>query len=95
MNGKDILLVLAHLFRSRGPVVSIENAIECLSFRWRYGSPSNIRRMLTLALNNELISREGENIKSEFLFDHQEISPNLAHYLAGKVQLGSEIEPIH
>ena len=51
--------------------------------------------MLTLALNNELISREGENIKAEFLFDHQEISPNIAHYLSGKVQVGSEIEPIH
>ncbi len=95
MNGKDILLVLTHLFRSRGPIVSIEDAVEYLSFRWRYGSPINIRRMLTLALNNELISREGENIKSEFLFDHQEISPNLAHYLSGKVQVGSEIEPIY
>ncbi len=95
MNGKDILLVLAHLFRSCGSVVPIEVAVECLSFRWRYGSPINIRRMLTLALNNELISREGENIKSEFLFDQQEISPNLAYYLAGKVQVGSEIEPIH
>ncbi|MHA1484259.1 MAG: hypothetical protein ACTSPR_02950 [Candidatus Thorarchaeota archaeon] len=95
MNEKNILLVLAHLFRSCGPVVSIETAVECLSFRWRYGSPSNIRRMLTLALNNELISREGERIKSEFLFDQQEISPNLVHYLAGKVQVGNEIEPIH
>jgi hypothetical protein len=95
MNGKDILLVLAHLFRSRGPIVSIEDAVECLSFRWRYGSPSNIRRILTLALNKELISREGENIKSEFLFDHQEISPNLPHHLVGKAQVGSEIERIH
>ena len=95
MNGKDILLVLAHLFRSRGPLVSIESAVECISFRWRYGSPSNIRRMLTLALNNELISREGENIKAEFLFDHQDISPNLAYYLGGKDQVESEIEPIH
>ncbi len=90
-----MLLVLAHLFRSCGPVVPIEGAVEHLSFRWRYGSPSDIRRMLTLALNNELISRDGENIRSEFLFDQQEISPNLAHYLAGKVQVGSEIEPIH
>ncbi len=95
MNGKDILLVLAHLFRSCVSVVPIEVEVECLSFRWRYGSPTNIRRMLTLALNNKLISREGENIKSEFLFDQQEISPNLAYYLAGKVQVGSEIEPIH
>jgi hypothetical protein len=95
MNGKDILLVLAHIFRSRGPIVSIEDAVEYLSFRWRYGSPSNIRRMLTLALNNELISREGEYIKSEFLFDHQEVSLNLPHHLSGKAQIGSEIERIH
>ncbi|MGY5876875.1 MAG: hypothetical protein RTU30_14090, partial [Candidatus Thorarchaeota archaeon] len=71
MNGRHILLVLAHLFRKRGNLVGIEEAIEYLSFRCRYGSPTNIRRMLTLALDNEMISRQGDSVQADFMYDKQ------------------------
>ena len=58
MNGRDMILVLAHLFRKKGSPVSIVEAVDFLSFKCRYGSPSDVRKMLTMALNNEMISKK-------------------------------------
>ncbi len=84
MNGRDLLLVLAHLFRKKGNPVDMECAVEFLSFRCRYGPPSAIRNLLTIAENNDMISREGAKVKAEFLFDKQVLSPNLISAFEGK-----------
>ena len=83
MNGRDVLLVLAHLFRKKGSPVDIECAVEFLSFRCRYGPPSAIRRLISVAENNEMISREGPVVKAKFLFDKQFLSANLANAFQG------------
>ena len=85
MNGRDLLLVLAHLFRKKGNPVELEGAVEFLSFRCRYAPPSTIRNLMTVAENNEMISREGSIVKAEFLFDRQVLSPNLARASEGKL----------
>ncbi|KXH72945.1 MAG: hypothetical protein AM326_10905 [Candidatus Thorarchaeota archaeon SMTZ-45] len=92
MNGRNLLLILAHLFRKKGSPVQVEDAVEFISFRCRYGSPSQIRRMLTLATNNEMISREEDSLKAEFLYDSQDLSPNLISALYNKVRIDNKIE---
>ncbi|MHA1862380.1 MAG: hypothetical protein ACTSWA_01325 [Candidatus Thorarchaeota archaeon] len=95
MNGRDMLLVLAHLFRKQGSQVSIENAVQFLSFSCRYGKPTDVRKLLSTALNNEMISREGDSIKSEFLFEKQYLPLNLSTALEDKVKFKEQIEPLH
>lgn len=94
MNGRDLLLILTHLFRKKGEPVRVEDAVEFISFRCRYGSPSQVRRLLTMAMNNEMISRAEDSLKAEFLYDRQNLSPNLASVLYGKVRIDSDIEPM-
>ena len=92
MNGTHILLILTHLFRKRGPKVSIDDAVEYLSFEWRYGSPSNIRRMLTIALGNEMITLSDGMISPNFLYDRQILSPNQSAILFERVVIEDTIE---
>ncbi|NHI90617.1 MAG: hypothetical protein EAX87_13940 [Candidatus Thorarchaeota archaeon] len=94
MNGRDLLLILAHLFRMKGNPVQVEDAVEFISFRCRYGQPSLVRRMLTMAVANEMISRVKDTLKAEFLFDRQVLPPNLASILSDKVNIDSSIEPM-
>ncbi len=94
MNGRDVLLILTHLFRKKGNPIQVEDAIEFISFRCRYGQPSQIRRMLTMAIDNEMISRYEDSIKAEFLFDRQLLSPNLVEILKNNLNLSNDIEPI-
>ena len=76
MNGRNLLLILTHLFRNKGPNPTIDDAVGFLSFKCRYGTPSNIRRMLTLAIENEMISIKEGHITPEFHYDKQHLSPN-------------------
>ncbi|MHA2025499.1 MAG: hypothetical protein ACW98U_06315 [Candidatus Thorarchaeota archaeon] len=94
MNGRDLLLILTHLYRKKGNPVLIEDAVEFISFRCRYGSPSKVRRMLTLATGNEMIAREADSIKAEFLYDKQVLSPNLVDILKDRLDVESDIEPM-
>ncbi|MBE0526874.1 hypothetical protein E4H12_06025 [Candidatus Thorarchaeota archaeon] len=94
MNGRDMLLVLAHLFRMKGSQVTIESAIDFLSFNCRYGLPSEVRKLLSTALNNEMISREGNTIKAEFLFDKQHLPLNLSAALGDKVSFKGDVQPL-
>lgn len=50
--------------------------------------------MLTIATNNEMIVREEDSIKAEFLYDKQVLSPNLADLLKDKLTVGKDIEPM-
>ena len=92
MNGTYILLILSHLFRKRGSSVRIDDAVECLSFRWRYGRPSNIRRMLTIALENEMITFNDGLIAPNFLYDRQVLSPNQSAFLGDRVDIEDTIK---
>ena len=74
--------------------VQVEDAVEFISFRCRYGRPSQVRRMLTMAITNELISRSDDSLKAEFLFDRQNVTPNLTSALSDKVRVESDIEPM-
>jgi hypothetical protein len=94
MNGRDLLLILTHLFRKKGNPVRIEDAVEFISFRCRYCSPSRVRRMLTIAKGNEMIVRDDDSIKAEFLYDKQILSPKLAELLRDKLDVGKDIEPM-
>jgi hypothetical protein len=94
MNGKDLLFVLTHLFRKKGKTISIDDAVAYLSFRCRYGTPSNVRRMLTVALQNKMISRDEDEITAEFLFDKQVLNPNLTQALNEKVIVESDIDEL-
>jgi hypothetical protein len=93
MNGRDMILILAHLFRKKGKQVHIEDAIHFLSFGCRYGSPSHVRRMFTLALENELISRNGDIISAEFLYNDQLLPPNMTSSISIRVR--NSVSPIH
>ena len=95
MNGKTILLILAHLFRKKGEHPSIDDAVEMLSFKCRYGTPSNIRRMLTLAIENEMITLKDGHLSPEFLYDKQNLSPNQAANLEDKVVVSETVKPLH
>jgi hypothetical protein len=94
MNGRDLLLILTHLFRKKGNPVRVEDAVEFISFRCRYGSPSQVRRMLTMALGNEMIVRDADLIKAEFLYDKQILSPNLVEMLRDRLNVDKDIEPM-
>ncbi len=95
MNGRDMLLVLAHLFRKQGSQVSIESAVQFLSFSCRYGMPTDVRKLLSASLINEMISRDENNIRAEFLFDKQHLPLNLSTALQDKVRFKEQIEPLH
>ncbi|MFW9802389.1 MAG: hypothetical protein ACFFFC_07045 [Candidatus Thorarchaeota archaeon] len=94
MNGREVLLILTHLFRSRGNQTSIDEAIRFLSFKCRYGKPSNIRRLLSAALNSEMISRDGNQIVAEFMYDLQKLSPNQAPIFSRKIRFKDSVEPM-
>ncbi len=94
MNGRDMLLVLAHLFRKKGNPVSIVEAVDFLSFKCRYGAPSDVRKMLTMAVNNEMISKNDKGILAEFLYDKQILPLNLSCALEDKVRFKEDVEPI-
>jgi len=94
MNGRDLLLILTHLFRKKGDPVQVEDAVEFISFRCRYGRPSQVRRMLTMAISNEMISRTENSLRAEFLYDRQNLTPNLMSALGGKIRIETDIEPI-
>jgi len=94
MNGRDLLLILTHLFRKKGNPVRIEDAVEFISFRCRYGCPSQVRRMLTVASGNEMIAKDSDSIKAEFLYDKQILSPNLVEMLKNRLSVEKDIEPM-
>lgn len=94
MNGQHVLLILAHLFRKRGNPVPVEDAVDFLSFCCRYGRPSDIRRMLTLAVENEMITAENGIVSSEFLYDEQELPYNLTASLGGRVSIREDVTPL-
>ncbi len=89
-----MLLVLAHLFRKKGNQVAIEDSVHFLSFSCRYGQPTDVRKLLSTALNNEMISRDGTTIKAEFLYDKQHLPLNLSAALEDKVRFKEEIQPL-
>ncbi|MHA1576915.1 MAG: hypothetical protein ACTSU3_06105 [Candidatus Thorarchaeota archaeon] len=95
MNGKHVLLVLTHLFRKRGSPIEIEKAVDYLAFKIRYAPPSQIRRMLTLALDNKMISRNSECIEACFLFDRQKLSPTMVKKISASFKFGTEINPMN
>ncbi len=94
MNGQHVLLILAHLFRARGAVVTIDDAVEYLSFRCRYGPPTEIRKMLAVAEQRGMIEREEDQIHAGFLFDRQSLSPNMTHLLNNAVRVRDNVEPM-
>jgi hypothetical protein len=94
MNGRDLLLILAHLFRMKGNPVQIEDAVEFISFRCRYSQPSQVRRMLTMAITNGMVSRNNKILKAEFLFDRQKLPPNLISILSDDIKIDSNVEPM-
>ena len=94
MNGRDMLLVLAHLFRKKGNEVEIEDSIHFLSFSCRYGLPTDVRKLLATALNNEMISRDGNTIRAEFLYDKQLLPLNLSAALGNKIKFKEEVQPL-
>lgn len=78
----------------KGNHVTIASAVDFLSFNCRYGLPSEIRKLLSTALNNEMISLEGKSIKAEFLFDKQHLPLNLSEALRDKVSFKGDIQPL-
>ncbi len=94
MNGRDLLLILTHLFRKVGSPVKVEEAVEFLSFRCRYGRPSQVRRMLTFALQNEMISRTEDSIEAGFLYDQQALSHNIVSNLKSTIRMDNDVEPM-
>ncbi len=95
MNGRDLVLLLAHLFRATGRRVDIDRAIEFLSFDCRYGLPSTIRRVLTVALQKEMIRRLDGEIEAAFLYDKQDLTPIEMAKIAGRLRVDASTEPIH
>lgn len=89
-----MLLVLAHLFRKKGDKVTVDEAIDFLSFRCRYGAPTDVRKMLSMALKNEMISKDGDRIAAQFLFDKQNLPLNLSSALQDKVRFQEDIQPM-
>lgn len=94
MNGRNLLLILTHLFRKKGNPVPVEDAVEFISFRCRYGRPSQVRRMLTMAISNDMVSRKENSLRAEFLYDRQDLAPNLMSALGDKIRIENNIEPI-
>ncbi|MFW9810507.1 MAG: hypothetical protein ACFFE6_14105 [Candidatus Thorarchaeota archaeon] len=91
MNGRDVLLILTHLFRKKGNPIQVDDAIEFISFRCRYGRPSQVRRLLNMAIDNEMISRDEDSIRAEFLFDRQVLPPNLVESLKNNLSVGKDL----
>lgn len=94
MNGREVLLILVHLFRTKGDHIDVDDAVKFLSFKCRYGRPSSIRRLLSVALENEMISKDGSRIAAEFMYDLQKLSPNQATRLSGRVSFKDSVEPL-
>lgn len=92
MNGRNTLLILAHLFRKKGADVRVEAAVEYLSFKCRFGRPSEIRKMLTAALQNNIVSREADVLHAEFLFDRQVLPLNLLSALQDRIRVEEDYE---
>ncbi len=95
MNGRDLLLILTYLFRKKGNPVRVEDAVEFISFRCRIGRPSQVRRALTMAIGNEMITRTEDSIKAEFLYDRQILSPNLVEIVRDKLNVSIDLEPMN
>ncbi|MBD3406507.1 MAG: hypothetical protein GF411_10375 [Candidatus Lokiarchaeota archaeon] len=95
MNGRDILLILVHLFRKRGEEVKIHKAVEYLSFTCRYGTPSNIRKLLSVALEKDMISRMEDSISAKFEYGVQRLSPNQTAILRNQVVITSTNNEMH
>ena len=95
MNGKYILLTLTHLFRIKGSPISISDAVDFLSFTMRYAAPSQVRRMLSVALSHDMITRTGDHIQAEFLFDKQSLSPNMAVEITRNFNIDKSVEPLN
>jgi hypothetical protein len=95
MNGRDMLLVLAHLFRMRGSPISVVEAVDFLSFKCRYGTPTAVRKMLACAVKNGMVSLKDDNILAQFLYHQQFLPLNLLCVLEDKVHFKEDIEPIH
>ena len=70
----------------------LEDAVKFLSFNSRYGNPTNIRRLLSVALENQMISRSGNQIAAEFMYDLQKLSPNQATKLGRNVSFKDSVE---
>ncbi len=94
MNGKHILLMLTHLFRKQGNPIPLEDAVYTLSFILRYGPPTSIRKILSLAHENELISVTDGYIQAEFLYDNQTLDPNQADILSKQNINRDDIAPL-
>ncbi len=95
MKGKDILLMLSHLFRKCGRSVSLGDAIHHLSFEWRYGEPTKIRKILAVAVENEMISFADGRITAEFIFNIQKLHPNQADILSKQQIKKEDVIPLY
>jgi hypothetical protein len=51
--------------------------------------------MLTLAIENEMISISGDYISPEFLYDKQKLSPNQVVKLEDKVIIDESVKLLH
>ena len=87
--------MLVHLFRKCGQSVDIDEAVYNLAFTWRYGPPTTIRKLLTIAQENDLISINGKQINAEFLFNTQDLNPNQADILSREVSINSSVKPLY
>jgi hypothetical protein len=94
MNGRDVLFILAHLFRKKGNPVTLDDAVEFLSFQCRYGRPSDIRRMFALAMENGMLSHESGALVASFQYHEQELPLNLTARLGGRVNVRESIVPL-
>jgi hypothetical protein len=92
MNGRNTLLILAHLFRKKGETVEVEKAVEYLSFRCRFGRPSTIRKMLTAALEHNMIKREADVLHVDFLYDRQVLPHTLTSDLQDKISVEADLD---
>ncbi|MFW9848539.1 MAG: hypothetical protein ACFFF4_05330 [Candidatus Thorarchaeota archaeon] len=95
MQGKYILLMLAHLFRKCGEQVELAESVYRLAFVWRYGAPTNIRRLLTIAREKQLISYENGYIKAEFVYTVQKLDPNQSDIVSNEIMSNQNIEPLY
>ncbi len=87
--------MLAHLFRKCGKQIQLDDAVYRLSFVWRYGTPTNIRRILALAKENEIISHQEGVIQAEFVFTTQQLDPNQADILSSQIKSVIVVDPLY
>lgn len=95
MNGRDLILLLAHLFRTFGREVSIDDAVEFLSFKCHYGPPTEIRKALTMALQNEMILRKGDKIIASFIYNTQALTVGKLAKLENRVKVDADFNPMY